>query len=135
MKKLKVVKLIVLISTLIEFNSCTKGISKRYELPNNFHKLWVYDTCGMKGIRLTLISDLKRKKENQLFIGANQKEIINLFGNPDKEDSDEWLNYYWYNLSAVEKEGNECGLATIESLYIIFDKDKKKVIEFSTVIH
>ena len=135
MKKLKLVKLIILISTLIEFNSCTKGIGKGYGLPNNFHKLWVYDTCGMKGIRLNLISDLKRKKENQLFIGASQKEIINLFGNPDKEDSNEWLNYYWYNLSAVEKEGNECGLANIESLYIIFDKNKKKVIEFSTIIH
>lgn len=134
-RKLNAQKLIVVILTLIELNSCNKEMNRHYGLPNNFHKMWQNDTCGMKGIRLKLFYDLTEKKANLLFIGKNQKEIINIFGIPDKEDSNEWLNYYWYNLSAVDRNGKECGEATVESLYITFDKINKKVVEFYRVIH
>lgn len=132
MKKLK---LIFIILTFIGFNSCNKEIHKHYGLPNNFHKMWQNDTCGMKGFRLKLFYDLTTKKANLLFIGKSQKEIISIFGNPDRVDSNEWLNYYWYNLSAVDRKGKECGEATVQSLYITFDKNNRKVIEFYGVIH
>ena len=112
-----------------------KCISPRQKL-SKIKDIWQQDTCGIYGERIQLTSFLL-KKSNYL-VGLSEKEVRNIFGQPDfiyNLSSPEVL-VYSYSCSSIEiLEDGKCGEAIIRSFAFLLDESTLEVKEVREFVH
>ena len=81
------------------------------EVRNEVRRIWVFDTCGEKGKRDSLIRGLLQETT---FIGLDRTDIEDIFGKPDNSVTDEGQLYYSYVLwGTIDSETHGCKCGTL----------------------